>query len=55
MALVTLKPDHLTLSGAVLDQLAAAESAVGTGADAVPESAPVGAQKGMLSIGWEVA
>ncbi|KAI0655083.1 hypothetical protein C8Q70DRAFT_442119 [Cubamyces menziesii] len=45
LALVTLKPDHLTLSGAVLDQLAAAESAVGTGADAVPESAPVGAQK----------
>ena len=52
---MTLKPDHLTLSGAVLDQLAAAESAAGAGADAVLESAPVGAQTGMSSIGWEVA
>ncbi|KAH9898396.1 aldolase [Cubamyces lactineus] len=43
LALVSLKPDHLTLSGAVLDQLAASESAAGEAPKPHHPDVPLGA------------
>ncbi|EJF66699.1 aldolase [Dichomitus squalens LYAD-421 SS1] len=46
LALVSLKPDHLTLSGAVLDQLAAAQSTDTVDQDPKPHHPEVGLESG---------